>query len=150
MASMSEDRYSGKSGVFDSLDSGAEGATSMDTDSESSAATQPGAPARSIEGWVIFLTGLHEETQEDDVMEVAMEFGDVRNLHLNLDRRTGFVKGYCLIEYESKSEASSAISGMSGKMILETPVTADWAFVRPPPVGSNLPGDVLSYRFNEG
>lgn len=39
-------RYSGKSGVFDSLDSGAEGATSMDTDSESSAATQPGAPAR--------------------------------------------------------------------------------------------------------
>merc|ERR1711970_1464806 len=89
-----------------------------------------GGPARSIEGWVIIVSGVHEEAQEDDVFEAFAEYGDIKNLHLNLDRRTGFVKGYAFIEYEDKKDAESAIKKMNGETLLDSKILVNWAFYR--------------------
>lgn len=50
------------------------------------------------------------------------------NLHFNLDKRTGYAKGYAFIEYGTKDDAKQAIEGMNGKEIAGKQVKIDWAF----------------------
>ena len=76
-------RYEGQGGVFEGIEQSQSEDFSLSKDDA----------AKSVEGWVICVSGIHEETQEDDLYERFSDYGQIKNLHLNLDRKTGYVKG---------------------------------------------------------
>jgi RNA-binding protein 8A len=82
-----------------------------------------------VEGWIVVATNLHEEMSEEDVTDFFSEFGVVQNVHLNLDRRTGFVKGYAFIEYRTRDEADRAVNEATGQTFFERIVQVDYVFV---------------------
>lgn len=85
-------------------------------------------PGRSIEGWIIIVTGLGEDVRSEDLTDHFYEFGEPKTVLFNLDRCTGDPKGYALIEFQEKSSAQNAITELDGTEFMGNPIYVDWAF----------------------
>lgn len=102
-----------------------------------------------IEGWIVSISGIHEELTEEELSDKLSDFGEVKNLHLNLDWRTGYAKvrillhtsmiphvhmpcfqGYALVEYETYESAKSCIEHIHGSLFLNKTLKADFAFIK--------------------
>jgi RNA-binding protein 8A len=100
-----------------------------DEDDEISQCTY--GPIRSVEGWVVFVTNLHDETREDDLSDAFAEYGTVQMVKMNYDRRTGYGKGYALVEFQRRNEAQDCINRMHGSKFMGRTIQVHWAFVQP-------------------
>lgn len=92
---------------------------------------ETGPHIKSVDGYVLTLTGLNEEVTEEDLIDMFAEHGEIKNCVLNLDRRTGYVKGYALLEYATLDEAKKTIASFDGKEFQGKIIRVDWAFKKP-------------------
>ncbi|KAG7367283.1 RRM domain containing RNA-binding protein [Nitzschia inconspicua] len=100
------------------------------SDSEMPPPPPVAGPLRSVEGWVLFITGLHEEAQEDDIRDEFAEYGKIKSIVLNLDRRTSLVKGCALVMFSERSEAQDALNNLHGTLLLGKKIGVHWAFCK--------------------
>lgn len=68
---------------------------------------------------------------EEEVQDKFSDFGKVRDVRLNLDHRTGYVKGYALVEFEEYNAAVQAVEELNGKEWLGNKLLLDFCFIKP-------------------
>ncbi len=101
--------------TLDVMDRGEEEYDAMDT-----------GPQRSIDGVDPHCHQKHlQEAQRDDGHDKFFEFGETKNIHLNLDSRAGFLEGYALVEYETCKEAPAAKEKLDKSEILGYSITVE-------------------------
>ncbi|EME27447.1 RNA-binding protein 8A isoform 2 [Galdieria sulphuraria] len=130
-----EGRYTGKGGVFERLGTDRDGSGPQKC--KKSVFGLYYLCGLAVEGYILIACNLHEECTEEDIYDKFSELGEVKNIHLNLDRRTGFTKGYALIEYQHFKEAQSAIEALNGAELHDRLLEVSWAFSRGP-LGTRL------------
>ncbi|GBE59504.1 RNA recognition motif domain containing protein [Babesia ovata] len=78
------------------------------------------------------VTGVHPEAQEEDILDAFEGFGQITSVHLNMDRRSGYAKGYALLEFVEENDARTAVEKMNGQQLLGKEVTVSWVFKEAP------------------
>ncbi|GLV32073.1 tsunagi [Carabus blaptoides fortunei] len=91
-------------------------------------------PEMSRNGWVLFVNSLHEEVTEVEVRNLFAEYGEICDIRLNMCRRTGFVAGYALIQYNTYADALKAKEALHNTEFLGRKISVDWCFLQSPKV----------------
>ncbi len=111
-----------------------------------------GDPARSIEGWVLLVSGLSKETREEDLLNLLAPLGVVRKLTMNLSTLTSCCVGHCFVEFATVEECVKVVQECNGKPFLSSPAIAvSNAFVVPlleadVPAAVEDDGDAVAFK----
>ncbi|NXK59691.1 RBMX2 protein, partial [Sylvietta virens] len=81
----------------------------------------------------IFVGGLHHDLTEGDVLCVFSQYGEVANINLVRDKKTGKSKGFCFLCYEDQRSTVLAVDYVNGIKIKGRTIRVDHvANYRPP------------------
>ena len=73
------------------------------------------APQFQYKGTNIYIRGLHPSTNDDDLVKIVSEFGNILSSKAIVDLKTGVCKGYGFAMYENDAQAEMAMQGLSMK-----------------------------------
>ena len=62
----------------------------------------------------IYVGNLDYGLEQEDLVEVFSEYGNVKRVHIPTDRETGRKRGFAFVEMANEDEESAAISALDG------------------------------------
>ena len=69
-------------------------------------------PHFQYKGTNIYIRGLHPSTNDDDLLKIVAEFGNILSSKAIVDLKTGVCKGYGFAMYENAAQAEMAMQGL--------------------------------------
>lgn len=63
-------------------------------------------------------------------MDHFNEYGKVTDVKMNLDHRTGFMKGYAIITFKDYEDAKNAVDTANGSDLLGNIINCDFCYVQ--------------------
>jgi len=75
----------------------------------------------------LFVGGLPWKTTEKELREAFSKFGEVEEVKVIRDRRTGKSKGFGFVTFESAESAMKAKDGMNNTTLGDRTIKVDWA-----------------------
>ncbi|KAL4076274.1 hypothetical protein J3A83DRAFT_2165801 [Scleroderma citrinum] len=73
----------------------------------------------------IFIGGLHLELTEGDVITIFSQYGEVMDVNLPRDKKTGKTKGFGFLMYEDQRSTVLAVDNLNGAQVLERTLRVD-------------------------
>ncbi|XP_061224925.1 RNA-binding motif protein, X-linked 2 [Neopsephotus bourkii] len=98
----------------------------------------------------IFIGGLHYELTEGDVICVFSQYGEVVNINLVRDKKTGKSKGFCFLCYEDQRSTILAVDNFNGIKIKGRTIRVDHVANYRPPQDSDDLDDVTKTLHAKG
>ncbi|XP_056677665.1 RNA-binding motif protein, X-linked 2-like [Monodelphis domestica] len=92
--------------------------------------------------WV-FVGGLPYELTEGDIICVFSQYGEIVNINLVRDKKTGKSKGFCFLCYEDQRSTILAVDNFNGIKIRGRTIRVDHVANYRPPQDSRHVGDVV-------
>lgn len=81
---------------------------------------------------MLFISGINIDATEEQIHNLFCEEYSIKNIHANLDRLTGLLKGYAILEFEHYKEALEVIYKFNGKIFMGQKLLIDFAFKKKP------------------
>ncbi|MCA2693742.1 MULTISPECIES: RNA-binding protein [unclassified Microcystis] len=62
----------------------------------------------------IFVGNLSYEISQENLVEVFKDYGEVKRVHVPVDKETGRKRGFAFVEMENKADETKAIEALDG------------------------------------
>ncbi|GIQ80800.1 hypothetical protein KIPB_001657 [Kipferlia bialata] len=87
-------------------------------------------PEKSVEGYVVMLTGISTEATLNDVKTAMEARGPINGFVCPIANETGLLRGYALVSYNEKEDADAAIEFFHGQEVFGMTVECGYAIAK--------------------